>query len=91
VGIAAAPPGRFNDDLCTQRGRKIAVPACFVAGASDWGRKRPGDLARMRSQAFADDRGCHFIGGAGHWVQQEQPQAVVRHLLDFLKNLHGRG
>jgi len=84
--------GRFNDDLCTHRGMKIAVPACFMAGASDWGPfQRAGDLAKMRAQAFADDRGCHFIEGAGHWVQQEQPAAVVRHLLDFLKNIHSRG
>jgi pimeloyl-ACP methyl ester carboxylesterase len=27
---------------------------------------------------------CHLVDGAGHWVQQEQPEAVVRLLLDFL-------
>jgi len=27
----------------------------------------------------------HLIEGAGHWVQQEQPQAVNTLLLDFLK------
>jgi len=27
---------------------------------------------------------CHLVEGAGHWVQQEQPAAVVAHLLDFL-------
>jgi pimeloyl-ACP methyl ester carboxylesterase len=38
----------------------------------------------MRTAVFADDRGCHFIEGAGHWVQQEQPAQLVRRLLEFL-------
>jgi pimeloyl-ACP methyl ester carboxylesterase len=29
-------------------------------------------------------RGCHLLDGAGHWVQQEQPAAVVSLLLTFL-------
>ena len=29
--------------------------------------------------------GCHLVDGAGHWVQQEQPEAVTRLLLDFLQ------
>ena len=78
--------GRFNHDLAAHAGKKIAVPACFIAGASDWGPyQRPGDLKRMRASALADDRGCHFIQGAGHWVQQEQPTAVTRLLLQFLR------
>jgi pimeloyl-ACP methyl ester carboxylesterase len=83
--------GKFNDDLSTHHGKRITVPACFISGASDWGPyQRPGEIAKMRTQAFADDRGCHFVKGAGHWVQQEQPAEVTRLLLDFLKNLHGR-
>lgn len=83
--------GRFNDDLSTHHGKRITVPACFISGASDWGPyQRPGEIAKMRTQAFADDRGCHFVKGAGHWVQQEQPAEVTRLLLEFLKNLHDR-
>jgi pimeloyl-ACP methyl ester carboxylesterase len=29
-------------------------------------------------------KGVHLIDGAGHWVQQEQPQAVIDLLLEFL-------
>jgi pimeloyl-ACP methyl ester carboxylesterase len=29
--------------------------------------------------------GCHLVDGAGHWVQQEQPDEVSRLLLEFLK------
>ena len=77
--------GRFNDDLAVHKGKRITVPACFIAGASDWGPyQRPGDLKKMRQSALADDRGCHFIDGAGHWVQQEQPDRVAKLLLAFL-------
>ena len=27
----------------------------------------------------------HLVDGAGHWVQQEQPEAVSRLLVEFLK------
>ena len=30
--------------------------------------------------------GTHFIDGAGHWVQQEQPEAVTRLLVDFISH-----
>jgi pimeloyl-ACP methyl ester carboxylesterase len=80
--------GQFNDGLARHAGRKIQVPACFISGASDWGPyQRPGELKRMRERAFADDRGCHFIEGAGHWVQQEQPEETTRLLLQFLELL----
>jgi hypothetical protein len=29
--------------------------------------------------------GCHLIDGAGHWVQQEQPEQVIDLLLGFLR------
>jgi pimeloyl-ACP methyl ester carboxylesterase len=29
--------------------------------------------------------GCHLVDGAGHWVQQEQPEAVSRLLIAFLR------
>jgi len=77
--------GRFNGELAAHAGRAIKVPACFIAGASDWGPyQRPGALAAMQ-RVFALDRGCHFVPGAGHWVQQEQPAEVTRRLLEFLQ------
>jgi pimeloyl-ACP methyl ester carboxylesterase len=30
----------------------------------------------------------HLIDGAGHWVQQEQPDAVSTLLVNFLKGPH---
>jgi pimeloyl-ACP methyl ester carboxylesterase len=67
-------------------GRRIEVPCCFIAGASDWGTyQSPGALQAMAESACTQFRGTYFIAGAGHWVQQEQPAAVSELLLQFLK------
>ena len=67
-------------------GRTIDVPACFFAGASDWGiHQTPGALAAMATRACTQYRGTHLIAGGGHWVQQEQPEEVTRLLLSFLR------
>jgi pimeloyl-ACP methyl ester carboxylesterase len=77
---------RHTADLQIFAGRRIEVPAMFIAGRSDWGTfQRPGDFETMQAIACTDLRGCHLIEGAGHWVQQEQPGAVNALLLDFLQ------
>jgi pimeloyl-ACP methyl ester carboxylesterase len=74
-----------NADLQLFAGRAIDVPSLFVAGASDWGAyQRPGAFERMQTVACTRLRGCHFIDGAGHWVQQEQPGEVAGRILKFL-------
>ncbi len=66
-------------------GRTIDVPFAFISGASDWGiHQTPGALEKMQEHACTDVRGIHLIDGAGHWVQQEQPEAVLAHLVPFL-------
>jgi pimeloyl-ACP methyl ester carboxylesterase len=72
-------------DLQTFHGRKIDVPALFVAGQKDWGVfQQPGALETMVQSACARMVGCHLIEGAGHWVQQEQPAQVGDLLRAFL-------
>jgi pimeloyl-ACP methyl ester carboxylesterase len=72
-------------DLELFAGRTIDVPSCFIAGAADWGvYQKPGDLERMQRLACTQFRGVSLVEGAGHWVQQEQPAATSRLLLDFL-------
>jgi pimeloyl-ACP methyl ester carboxylesterase len=76
---------RFLSESQVFAGRTIDVPACFISGASDWGvHQRPGALEAMKSRVCVDYRGTHLIKGAGHWVQQEQSDAVIEHLLAFL-------
>ena len=75
-----------NGDVQLFSGRCIDVPACFIAGRSDWGPwQSPGALQRMQTEACTNLRGCHWVDGAGHWVQQEQPEEVVRLVLEFLR------
>ena len=77
--------GGVNADLQLFAGRTLDVPACFIAGRSDWGAMQsPGALEAMQASVCTQLRGCHLVDGAGHWVQQEQPAEVVRRLLQFI-------
>ena len=38
----------------------------------------------MRGTACTDMRAVHMVDGAGHWVQQEQPEETSRLLTEFL-------
>jgi pimeloyl-ACP methyl ester carboxylesterase len=82
--------GNHNGDLEIFSGRTIDVPAIFIAGKSDWGvYQTPGSLERMRDHACTRMLASHLIDGAGHWVQQEQPEKVVDALLQFLRQQTG--
>ncbi len=66
-------------------GRTIDIPSLFVAGSSDWGvYQAPGNIEKMRESVCTRMIGCHLLDGAGHWVQQEQPEQVTRLLLELL-------
>ena len=41
-------------------------------------------MEKMQLTGCSEFRGLHLLDGAGHWVQQEQPEAVVECLLAFL-------
>ncbi len=78
--------GRFNGDLLTFSGRTIDQPSMFIAGKADWGAyQNPGALERMQKTACTRMVATHFVDGAGHWVQQEQPERVSALVLDFLR------
>jgi pimeloyl-ACP methyl ester carboxylesterase len=44
----------------------------------------------MQASACTQMIGCHLVEGAGHWVQQEQPEQVSRLLLKFVKQARER-
>jgi pimeloyl-ACP methyl ester carboxylesterase len=67
-------------------GRQIEVPSLFVAGRKDWGIYQvPGSIERMQDSACTRMGSCILVEGAGHWVQQEQPQRVSELLIEFLQ------
>src|SRR5215510_3727922 len=81
-----ATGGQDSVELQLFSGRTIDVPSMFIAGQSDWGvYQRPGNFERMQTSACTNMHGCHLLDGAGHWVQQEQPEAVSRLLTQFLR------
>jgi pimeloyl-ACP methyl ester carboxylesterase len=76
----------FSAELRLYSGRTIDVPSLFISGTSDWGMyQRAGRLEAMRDEICTDFRGVHRIEGAGHWVQQEQPEVTTNLLLEFLR------
>ncbi|UWU72911.1 alpha/beta fold hydrolase [Bradyrhizobium sp. NC92] len=81
--------GMLNNEMQLFAGRSIDVPSCFISGKQDWGTyQRPGVFEAMQGRGCTKMLGCHLVDGAGHWVQQEQPAAVSRLLLDFLAKAH---
>jgi pimeloyl-ACP methyl ester carboxylesterase len=74
----------FNRDLTIFYGRKIVVPARYIAGVADWGiYQSPGQLEKMQTTACSAMTVMPFVQGAGHWLQQEKPAMVSNLLLDF--------
>ena len=77
--------GRFETELEIFSGRRIDVPSCFISGASDWGTYQfPGAVEAMAGKSCSRLLFSELVPGAGHWVQQEQPGAVVALLARFL-------
>ncbi len=74
-------------EMLTFSGRRIDVPSQYIAGKSDWGvYQTPGAFEKMQTTACSHMVGVHLLDGAGHWVQQEQPEQVSRLLVDFLRD-----
>lgn len=77
--------GLNSRELALFSGRSIDVPTWFVAGCADWcPYQLPGALDAMAQRICGDFRGCYFIPGAGHWVQQEQPEQTNTLLMRFI-------
>jgi len=68
--------------------RHVEQPALFICGEKDPVLRiiTPKTLETMPSRV-PGLRGIELIADAGHFVQQEQPETVNRHLLGFLRSL----
>lgn len=77
-----ANPG--DKDLAVFAGKTIDVPSMFIGGQQDWGvYQTPGGLERVEGALTTRYQGTFLVEGAGHWVQQEQPEKVCQLLIDF--------
>lgn len=80
--------GLNRSDLELFSGHTIDVPSCFISGIADWARYRPpGALEQMQNGACTKMLSFHIIEGAGHWVQQEQPEKLTELLAGFLDKI----
>lgn len=90
-GRTASGPEAVVNDMLLYAGRRIEVPVCFISGERDWGNfQQPGALEGYEDEGVVGEgcfKGVKWVGGAGHWVQQEQPGVVVGFLLEFLGGL----
>jgi pimeloyl-ACP methyl ester carboxylesterase len=85
-GYRVGSVARFASELQLFSGRTIDQPSMFIGGRSDWGvYQNPGALERLQKTVCTKMAGTHLVDGAGHWVQQEQAEAVSTLLVDFLR------
>ena len=85
-GLQGYRIGRLDRELRIFAGRTIDVPCIFIGGKSDWGvYQTPGGLESVQKTLTTQMQGTHLIEGAGHWVQQEQPEKVSALFIDFLR------
>ncbi|KAI2470104.1 alpha/beta-hydrolase [Annulohypoxylon bovei var. microspora] len=82
---------RSARDMLLFAGSRIEVPCVFISGARDWGNyQQPGALEAYLDPNAVETfcyRGPRFVEGAGHWVQQERPEEVVKEILAFFDTL----
>ncbi|WP_205909049.1 alpha/beta fold hydrolase [Neorhizobium lilium] len=61
---------------------KLKAETMIIEGA--------GALDQMKTMATTRMGDIQMIEGAGHWIQQEQPAQLARHLLAFAKEVAAR-
>lgn len=61
------------------------LTAQTCSGRKDWGTyQEPGVVEKMGEKC--ELKGVEVVEGAGHWVQQEQPEAVIKLVGNFLRD-----
>lgn len=64
--------------------KTVNVPSLFMTGEHDPVRHYAGRHEQAQTDWLTDLRGMIEIPGAGHWLQQERPEAVNAALMEFL-------
>lgn len=70
-------------------GKQVDVPALYLVGERDTGLAIPGmdQIIKAMPALVPQLRAVQVIPGAGHWLQQEAPDAVNLALVNFLTSL----
>jgi len=78
---------RDFEDLAGFAGRPIVQPSLFVGGSKDgptiWG----APAIERFSETLPGLTRSEILDGAGHWIQQERPEATNELLIEFLKTV----
>jgi pimeloyl-ACP methyl ester carboxylesterase len=74
-------------DLAGFAGAPVTQPSLFLGGALDASTTWLSDAIAAVAAALPGLRASHILEGCGHWIQQERPEEVNRHLLDWLTSL----
>ena len=74
-------PRDVADNEAIIRDRKLPMPVLALGGNNAWGRRM--EVVESLRRVATDVRGG-VIENCGHWMPEEQPEALLGHLLPFL-------
>lgn len=74
-------PRDIQDNEQRLKNARLSMPVLAVGGASGWG--RGSEVFESLSRVASNVRGA-VIENCGHWIPEEQPEILARHLLSFL-------
>jgi pimeloyl-ACP methyl ester carboxylesterase len=79
---------RDFEDLAAFANRPITIPSLFIGGSKDgptiWGAPAIARFKETLPKLFHSE----ILEGAGHWIQQERPEATNARLIEFLRAIH---
>lgn len=76
----ATPQDIADNEAAIREGGKLEMPVLALGGAESFGRR---ELVRESLGRVAENVEGGVIEKAGHWLPEEQPEEVLRRLLDF--------
>ena len=82
------------EELQEFKNMSYPLPACFITGTLDpvnfFARDESAsqeDILEAFTKNYDDLRKVEIIDGIGHWTQQESPELVTSHMIDFLTKI----
>ena len=83
-----------HQELQEFKNMSYPLPACFITGTLDpvnfFARDESAsqeDILEAFTKNYDDLRKVEIIDGIGHWTQQESPELVTSHMIDFLTKI----
>ncbi|NGO75295.1 alpha/beta hydrolase [Streptomyces sp. YC504] len=74
-------------DLSAHEGAPLTQPSLFLGGTEDASTTWLAAAIDAYPHTLPGLTSCHLLDGAGHWLQQERPDEVNRHLTEWLATI----